>query len=184
MANLRTPRGAWVDAGLRALATGGPEAIRVEVLADALGVTKGGFYWHYPNRPAFLAEMLDVWERSVVDDVITVVDSRSEGPRAKLQRLFGLAAAVDLGVELAVREWGRRDEEVAARLHRIDNRRMDYLRAQFAQFCDDEDDVEARCLLAFSMFIGSHFVAADHAGRSRAQVLQLAFDRLLDERRT
>lgn len=182
--NLRTPRGAWVDAGLRALADGGPEAVRIEVLADALGVTKGGFYWHYAGRPAFLAEMLDVWERSVVDDVITVVESRSEGPQEKLQRLFGLAASVDLEVELAVREWGRRDDEVAARLHRIDNRRMDYLRAQFAQFCDDEDDVEARCLLAFSMFIGSHFVAADHAGRSRAQVLHLAFDRLLEEPRT
>jgi hypothetical protein len=58
---------------------------------------------------------------------------------------------------------------------------MDYLRAQFAQFLSDDDDIEARCLLAFSMFIGSHFVAAEHGGRSRAQVLHLAFDRLLNE---
>lgn len=181
MAKVRTPREAWLDAGLQALATGGPDAIRVEVLAETLGVTKGGFYWHYPGRPAFLAEMLDAWEKTVVDDVITVVESRPDGPKDKLQRLFGLAASVDLDVELAVREWARRDTEVAARLHRIDNRRMDYLRAQFAQFCSDDDDVEARCLLAFSMFIGSHFVAAEHGGRSRAQVLHLAFDRLLSE---
>ncbi len=78
-----------------------------------------------------------------------------------------------------MREWGRRDDDVAARLHRIDNRRMDYLRTQFAAFCRDEDDVEARCLLAFSMFIGSHFMEADHGDRSRAEVLHLAFDRLL-----
>ena len=182
VAKVRTPRSSWVDAGLQALSTGGPEAIRVEVLAETLGVTKGGFYWHFAGRPAFLDEMLDAWEKTVVDDVIALVESRPEGPKDKLQRLFGLAASVDLAVELAVREWARRDSEVARRLRRIDNRRMDYLRAQFAQFCRDDDDVEDRCLLAFSMFIGRHFVAAEHGDRSRAQVLHLAFDRLLSER--
>jgi len=181
VANVRTPRSAWVGAGLRALATGGPDAIRVEVLAETLGVTKGGFYWHYAGRPAFLEEMLDAWEKTVVDDVITIVEGKPDGPREKLQRLFGLAASVELDVELAVREWARRDADVAARVHRIDNRRMDYLRAQFAGFCRDEDDVEARCLLAFSMFVGSNFIAADHRGRSRAQALHLAFDRLLSD---
>ncbi len=179
VANVRTPRSAWVDAGLRALATGGPDAIRVEVLAETLGVTKGGFYWHYAGRPAFLEEMLDAWEKTVVDDVITIVEGKPDGPREKLQRLFGLAASVELDVELAVREWARRDAEVAARVHRIDNRRIDYLRSLFEQFCADEDDVEARCLLAFSIFLGSHYVAAEHRGRTRAEVLHLAFDRLL-----
>ncbi|HYP55470.1 MAG TPA: helix-turn-helix domain-containing protein, partial [Solirubrobacterales bacterium] len=46
----RTPRTAWVEEGLRALATGGPDAVRVEALARALGVTKGGFYWHFDGR--------------------------------------------------------------------------------------------------------------------------------------
>jgi len=181
VAKVRTPRSAWVDAGLHALATGGPDAIRVEVLADTLGVTKGGFYWHNSGRPAFLEEMLDAWEKTVVDDVIAVVESRPAGPQEKLQRLFEAASAVMLSVELAVREWARRDDEVAARLHRIDNRRMDYLRALFGQFCPDDDDVEARCMLAFSLFIGSNFVTAEHRGRSRTQVLHLAFDRLLNQ---
>jgi AcrR family transcriptional regulator len=183
VAKVRTPRSAWVDAGLHALATGGPDAIRIEVLADTLGVTKGGFYWHYSGRPAFLEEMLDTWEKTVVDDVIAIVESRPAGPREKLQRLFELASSVELSVELAVREWARRDGEVAVRLHRVDDRRMDYLRALFGQFCPAEDDVEARCMLAFSLFIGSNFVAAEHGGRSRAQVLHLAFDRLLSEAR-
>jgi len=181
VAHVRTPRDAWVEAGLTALATGGADAVRVEVLAEALGVTKGGFYWHYRGRQAFLDEMLDSWEKTVVDDVIDIVESRPAGPRDKLQRLFGLAASVELSVELAVREWARRDNDVAARVHRIDNRRMDYLRSLFGQFCNDADDVEARCLLAFSLFIGSNFVAADHGRKSRATVLHHAFDRLLSD---
>ena len=36
----------------------------------------------------------------------------------------------------------------------------------------DEADVEARCLMALSLWIGNHFLAADHGGRSRAEVLE------------
>ena len=51
---------------------------------------------------------------------------------------------------------------------------MDYLRSLFGAFCSDEDDVEARCMLAFSLLLGNHFMAADHGERSRADVLELA----------
>ncbi len=181
VAKVRTPRGAWVDAALKALATGGPESIRVEALAARLGVSKGGFYWHFEDRAALLEEMLDSWEQSVVGDVIAQVEDEPGDPRAKLQHLFALASTVVglLPVELALRDWSRRDADVAARLHRVDNRRMEYLRSLFGPICADEDDVEARSILAFSLFVGSAFIAADHPGRSRSQVLQLATDRLL-----
>ncbi|HMJ02024.1 MAG TPA: helix-turn-helix domain-containing protein, partial [Conexibacter sp.] len=52
MAKLRTPRSAWIEAALQALASGGPESIRVEALAAHLGVSKGGFYWHFGDRGA------------------------------------------------------------------------------------------------------------------------------------
>jgi len=55
---VRTPRSTWISAGLRALAAGGPDAVRIEPLAQALGVTRGGFYWHFDNRRAFLDELL------------------------------------------------------------------------------------------------------------------------------
>jgi len=183
VAKVRTPRSAWVEAALQALATGGPESIRVEALAARLGVTKGGFYWHFEDRAALLEEMLDHWEQTVVGDVIAEVESEPGEPRAKLRRLFELAStAVDLlPMELALRDWSRRDAKVAARLHRVDNRRMQYLRTLFGPICADEDDVEARCMLAFSLFIGSPFIAAEHPGRSRSRVLQLALDRLLAE---
>lgn len=184
MAKARTPRAAWVDAALRALGDGGPEAVRIEALAAELGVSKGGFYWHFKDRAALLGELLDRWEQTAVGDVIAEVEADPDDPRAKLQHLFDLAmdaAAELLPVELALRDWARRDAAVAARLRRVDNRRMDYLRSLFRPICADEDDVEARSFLAFSIFIGSNFVAADHPGRGRREVLQLALDRLLAE---
>jgi hypothetical protein len=55
---------------------------------------------------------------------------------------------------------------------------MDYLHPLFGAFCSDEDDVEARSMLAFSLLIGNHFVAADHGARGRADDLELAVRRL------
>lgn len=155
--------------------------MRVEALAVSLGVSKGGFYWHFKDRGTLLEEMLDAWEKAVVEDVIARVESQPADPRAKLQQLFELAPSVDFPVELAIRDWARRDGDVAKRVRRVDNRRMEYLRSLFGQLCEDENDVEARSMLAFSLFIGSYFIAAEHSDRSRSQVLQLALDRLLGE---
>ena len=189
MAITRTPRSTWIDEGLRALAAGGPDTVRIEPLARALGVTKGGFYWHFDGRRALLEEMLDEWERASVDAVIERVESEGGDARAKLRTLFTLATSGDavlrfssdeiLTIDLAVRDWARRDQAVARRLRRIDNRRMDYMRSLFGALCPGEDDVEARCMLAFSLWIGNHFIAADHGARSRAEVLELVMRRLL-----
>jgi AcrR family transcriptional regulator len=176
----RTPRSGWIDEGLRALAAGGPDAVRIESLARALGVSKGGFYWHFDDRQALLEELLDTWERVSIDEVIERVESGGGDARARLRRLFALASSSEgvLAIDLAVRDWSRRDPAVAERLRRADNRRMEYMRSLFAAFCPDEDDVEVRCMLAFSLWIGNHFVAADHGQRSRADVLGLASRRL------
>jgi AcrR family transcriptional regulator len=183
MAKVRTPRGAWVDAALEALAAGGPDAVRVEALAASLRVSKGGFYWHFKDRQALLEEMLDSWEKAGTEDVIARVDSQPADPRTKLRQLFELApsAAGLFAVELALRDWSRRDSDVAARLRRVDQQRMSYLRSLFGQFCVDEDDVEARSMLAYSLFVGSYFIAAQHSDKSRSQMLQLAIDRLVSE---
>jgi AcrR family transcriptional regulator len=176
----RTPRRQWIEQGLRALAAGGPDAVRIESLAQALGVTKGGFYWHFDDRQALLDEMLDTWERASIDEVLQRVESEGGDARRKVRRAGALTFSRRLlPIDLAVRDWSRRDETVAERLRRVDNRRMDYLRVQFATFCPDAADVEARSMLAFSLGIGNHFIAADHGERSRADVLDLAMSRLL-----
>ncbi len=180
----RTPRSRWVEEGLRMLSAGGPEAVRIEPLAQVLGVTKGGFYGYFKNRDVLLTEILDTWERETTEALIDQVETAGGDGRAKLDRLFTLVASGDglmtaATADLAIREWARRDERVAVQLKRVDNRRMDYLRALFGEFCADEEDVEVRSLLVFSLRIGSPLVAADHPGRSRNDVLELTRQWLL-----
>jgi AcrR family transcriptional regulator len=176
----RTPRRSWIDQGLRALADGGPDAVRIEPLAKSLGVTRGGFYWHFADRDALLAEMLDTWERAATDEVIERVERSGGDARTRLRRAGALTFSDDLlPIELAIRAWSRHDPAVADRLRRVDNQRMDYLRTLFGTFCADPAEVEARSVLAFSLLIGNHFMAADHGDRSRAEALELAAEWLL-----
>jgi AcrR family transcriptional regulator len=189
----RTPRERWVEEGLRALASGGPDAVRIESLAQALDVSKGGFYWAFGSRRALLEEMLDSWERAVIDAVIERVETGGGDAKAKLARLFALASTARefeglpasiarnlMEIELAIRDWARRDPSIARRLKRVDNRRMDYMRSLFGALCADEREVEVRSTLAFALFIGAHFLAADHRGRSRANVVESAREWLLE----
>ncbi|MFD7610347.1 TetR/AcrR family transcriptional regulator [Streptomyces sp. NPDC059828] len=179
MALARTPRARWIEEGLRALSAGGPEAVRIELLAQSLGVSKGGFYGYFRNRAALLAEILDTWEREVTENVIEQVESGGGDARTKLNRLFTIVGSADdhpmtaAVAELAIRDWARRDEAVTERLRRVDNRRMEYMRSLYRSICPDEDEVEVRCMITFSLRIGDHFIAADHGTRDRAQVLEL-----------
>ena len=57
---------------------------------------------------------------------------------------------------------------------------MQLLRDAIGAIRDDPDEVEAWSLLAFCMAIGNHFLAADHAGRTREQVMARASDLILN----
>ncbi|MDG4822971.1 TetR/AcrR family transcriptional regulator [Asanoa sp. WMMD1127] len=180
MGALRTTREQWIEAGLRALADGGPDAVRIEALAKGLGVTKGGFYGFFADREALLEAMLDTWERESTDEVLDRVEREGGDPRTMITRAGRLTFSSDrlLPIDLAVRDWGRRDPAVAERLRRVDNRRMGLLRELIGTLHADPTDVEARALLAFCLAIGEHFLAADHGAHPRRDVLRRAADLL------
>src|SRR5688572_20914677 len=125
MGALRTPRETWVEEGLRALAEGGVEAVRVEALAKALGVTKGGFYGYFADRRALLTAMLDTWERASVDDVLDRIEHERDDvlDQVRLAGQLTFSSHRLLPIDLAIRDWARHDQDVAERLRRVDNRR-------------------------------------------------------------
>lgn len=177
----RTPRAVWIEAGLRALADGGgPDAVRVESLAKSLGVTRGGFYGQFRDRDAFLEAMLETWEHAATEEVLAQVERRGGDARRKVRRAGALTFSDELlPIDLAIRDWARHDAAIAERLRRVDNRRMEYLRQLFGSFCADEAEAEGRAVLAFSLAIGYHFIAADHGARDRSAGLELAVRYLL-----
>jgi AcrR family transcriptional regulator len=185
VARPRTPRSAWIEAGLRVLADGGPGAVRIEVLAESLGVTKGGFYGYFADRNALLAEMLDRWEHEVTDSIIERVDAAGGDARERLRNLFRIAdtregLSIEVSTELAIRDWSRRDAAVEQRLRRVDNLRMDYLRSLFREFCADEQEVELRCTIVTSVWLAGHLLTIEHGAWTLAEVEQRILERMLE----
>lgn len=68
---------------MRAVATGGLDAVRVDPLARQLGVTRGSFYWHFADREALLKATLDCWEARSAERF----KQRFEGPTDPAERL-------------------------------------------------------------------------------------------------
>lgn len=182
MGALRTPREKWVEEGLGALAEAGVDAVRVDALAKRLGVTRGGFYGYFADREALLEEMLDTWERESVDAEIHRMEHEGGDGRdaVRLVRQFLQSADRVRAIDLALRDWARRDPAVAERMRRVDNKRMRLARKMIGTFCTDPDEVEARALLAFCLAIGSPSLAADHPGRTREEVIARAADLILN----
>jgi AcrR family transcriptional regulator len=150
--------GTWIEAGLAALAKGGVEAVRVEVLAKRLGVTKGGFYWHFADRAALLTALLDTWRDGRVAAIAEQTE-RAGGDAterlAGLIRLYGgRASPRGLAIELAIRQWARRDAAAAAAVAAVDGARLENVGRLYRALGCDAEEAEARAVLFYAFVFG------------------------------
>ncbi len=178
----RRSRDDWIRAATVALRDGGVDALRVEPLAVALGVTKGSFYWHFASRDALLEAVLDTWEEVGTGAIIVAVDAEAEDdPERSLRALWRRTHELssEMRAELAIRDLAQRDEAVRDRVRRVDDRRMAYLRRQYRRLGLPAGLAEARAMLTYSLLFGNVLVEATHGRTSRARVLQRAIDDLL-----
>ncbi len=131
MSNTRLSQEKWIDAGFDALNRLGPKALAAEPLARQLGTTKGSFYWHFKDVPAFHAALLHHWHKDALSDVADLL--ASDGAADARLRHFGRSVLGDAS-EAALRVWAHTDSDVAARLSEVDAERILYLRLLLKQF--------------------------------------------------
>src|SRR3712207_2993547 len=96
VAKVKLSRDDWAAAALDAIAEGDVGAVRVEVLAARMGVSKGSFYWHYSDRAELVEAAVRLWEErtteAVIRDLELIADSR-ERLRVLSRRALGDARA-------------------------------------------------------------------------------------------
>ena len=51
----------WFESALRMMSDIGLTGTTVERLAEALGTSRSGFYWHFENKDDLLNQLLDYW---------------------------------------------------------------------------------------------------------------------------
>lgn len=106
MARTRKTPKSWIDAGLTALKKVGAEGLKAETLARDLGTTKGSFYWHFKDVPAYQSAVLATWADAAqarFDAVVAATDT-------PLGQLRALSAYHPSPLDRAVRGWAVHDK--------------------------------------------------------------------------
>jgi len=188
-AKARLAKEDWIAAGFQALCRKGPQGVAVEPLAKALKVTKGSFYWHFKDRAALVAAMLDFWEVQATHRIVETVEAKGGSTRARLAHLIDLslkAAPARYGgrnAEPALRGWAASDRKIARAVLRVETHRLGYLRSLFEEAGFDPAPAEARARLLLLATIGGQAVRAmtgDAKSPLQSPTLSADLLRLLD----
>jgi AcrR family transcriptional regulator len=170
----RLDAAAWIAAAFDALADGGIDAVRVEPLAKALGITKGSFYWHFADRRALLDAMLEAWMQGRVAAIRQQAPLRG-APAAVLRQVADLytrnANARGLAIELAIRALARTDDGAAKAVRGVDRERLQQVGDLFAALGWPRGEAQARAVLFYSYLFGQSLLdpqAVPAAARDKA----------------
>lgn len=118
----------WLDAGLAALAGDGPAALKAEPLARALGTTKGSFYWHFADVPAFHAELIAHWAENAntaLFDTAEQADTHTAALRGMAQQIAAPNPRDPFArAEPAMRAWAASHDGAASAVASVDAERL------------------------------------------------------------
>lgn len=145
---------AWVKAAQALIIREGVSAVAVEPLAQALGVTKGSFYWHFENRDALIQAALADWEQDQSADVVSRYGGIPD-PRRRLRvLLFAAFEDVENGLFFAALAVSSEDPRVAPFLRRATERRLAFGVEAFLALGFAEAEAHQRALLAYAAYTG------------------------------
>jgi AcrR family transcriptional regulator len=147
----------WLDAAYQLLVEGGVEAVKVMPLAERLGLSRTSFYWHFPDREALLAGLVDRWKAKNTGNLV----ARCEAPAATItEAMLNLFdcwyddALFDSRLEFAMRTWSLTDPSVAAAMNEADAVRVAAITALFRRFGYSEAEADTRARTLYLTQVG------------------------------
>jgi AcrR family transcriptional regulator len=167
-------RDMWIAAGLKELGRSGVERVRVEVLAERLGITKGGFYRRFKDRRALLDALLETWTRERITAVEEQTRLGGESARERLKSVIRLYSErlnpEGMAIELAIRQWARGDEAALAAVASVDAARLKNVAALYRELGLAPEEAQARAVLFYAFIFGQSLLVLEQASRKRASL--------------
>lgn len=121
----------WIEAATEVLVDQGIDHVRIDALAQQLGITRGSFYWHFRDREDLLRRVLQAWRERTTGQLTARLERAHDNPQQQLRDVISLphrgrAAAKAARIELAIRAWARRDEMAREAVDEGDASRIRY----------------------------------------------------------
>lgn len=147
----------WLQAAHDALLDGGVEAVKIQVLAKDLNLSRASFYWFFKDREELLAALLAQWREKNTGNIIkranAYADSLAEAILNVCDCWFD-QALFDSRFEFAIRSWALQSEAVLAEVQAADAARIAALTAMFARFGRTESSAAVRARTIYLVQIG------------------------------
>jgi AcrR family transcriptional regulator len=160
----------WLAAAHAAVVEGGFDHLRVLVIAKALGVTRGSFYWHFRDREDLLRHVLEAWRQRATEQLTARLESAATDPREQVKDVLSLpfrgrAAVRAARIELAIRAWARRDAMARQAVDEADAARIGYIAQVFSALGFPIAEARQRAWLVYSYLIAESLVAGGSAAQ-------------------
>lgn len=156
-------RDAWIDAAFAVLAKDGIAGLRVEALAKRLNVTKGSFYWHFKDRDELHRAVLEVWRAGRIRDIQKQTAAVPGEEHAQILHVIEVYSTArnrrGMTIELAVRDWARRDAGTAAVVREVDAVRIECAAQLFLARGLSVEEAHHRSVLLYSYVFGVSLLA-------------------------
>ncbi|WP_166256611.1 TetR/AcrR family transcriptional regulator [Marinobacter salicampi] len=163
----------WLDAAAGEVAAGGFGQLRVLTLAKKLGVTRGSFYWHFKDHEDLVVSFLNRWRDRRLHE-LQYWKPRGGEVEAELRQILELLLTDAsrnirrLQVELAVRDYARRNDYAAELVTEVDAARINQNCTLFERLTKDPERVRDLSLLLYVATIGSQVVLTGKKGDEEA----------------
>jgi AcrR family transcriptional regulator len=169
----RLTRDDWLDAAFDAVVDAGFDGVRVLVIADTLGVTRGSFYWHFTDHADLVESLLRRWHQREIEALGLLQAESSDDPQADLVHLLEAALArggaelKNMRFELALRGLGRRDPAVAKLLVEVDEARLQLFEGKFRRLTGEAKAATDLAVLFYLAITGANQALARPASTAR-----------------
>ena len=149
----------WIEAATAVLVDQGIDHVRVDVLAQQLGVTRGSFYWHFRDREDLLRRVLQAWRERATEQLTVRLEQATADAVAQLRDVLSLpfrgrAATRAARIELAIRAWARRDAMARQAVDEADASRIGYIAQVFSSLGFSIAEARARAFLLYAYVVG------------------------------
>lgn len=173
----------WVAAARDMLIRTGVDGVKVDLLAKALKVTRGSFYWHFEDRADLLRSLLADWEQNNTEPMLAAIRAAgARGDRAdfdtEIGRFWLEEKDYSPAFDSAMRDWARTDPKVDAAVRRIDDTRIAALAEMFVAYGFEAVEAMVRARVTYYHQVGYYTLAVIETAAER-EALAALYDKVL-----
>lgn len=151
--------------------------MKVNRLANMLGVTRGGFYWWFKNPAELYDALLQDWRTTNTSPLVGALCGPG-APASRLHTAFQLwidEKEFNPDYDTAVRAWSLVSRKVAKAVHEVDDQRIEALKRLFLDAGYEEQEAFIRARITYFHQVGYYAMGVHESTRRRYELSELYY---------